>query len=132
MRLTETPMPEPALAHRDAAREFARQAGLGLAGLVRGDLVEGNLTLVFALSAWLRVVGIGTVPACSSLLALRQALLEVSGLDRGSEPVPLLARDSRAALASLAIYLHGLIERSATHAHTSTVTIVDEALEVLE
>ena len=132
MPRSEMPVLQPALERPAAARAFARQAGLGLAGLARGDLVEGNLTLLFALSAWLRLAGIGTVPACSSLLVLRRALVEVSGLDRGSEPVPLLARDSRAALASLAIYLHGLIERSATHAHTSTVTIVEEVLEILQ
>lgn len=108
------------------------RAGLGLAGLVRDDLVEGNLTVLFALSAWLCIVGIGTVPASSSLLALHRPLIEASGLDRGSEPVPLLAGDSRVALASLAIYLHGLIERSATHAHTSAATIVEKALEILK
>jgi hypothetical protein len=88
--------------------------------------------VLFALSAWLRIVGIGTVPASSSLLALRRVLIEASGLDRGSEPVPLLAGDSRLAPASLAIYLHGLIERSATHAHTSAVTIIEEALEIVK
>jgi len=132
VRRSEMPVLQPALERPAAARAFARQAGLGLAGLARGDLVEGNLTLLFALSAWLRLAGIGTVPACSSLLVLRRALVEVSGLDRESEPVPLLAGDSRSALVGLAIYLHDLIGRSASHAHSSMVTIVEEALEILK
>jgi hypothetical protein len=124
-------LPESALEHEEAAREFARQAGFGLAGLVPGDLTRGNLTLLFALSAWLRIGGIGTVGACSVLLGLRRALLEVSGLDKVSEPVPLVAGDPHCALVSLSIYLHGLISRSAAHVHEPMATVVEEALDLL-
>jgi len=131
VRLFEMPVLETAEERQDAAREFAFQAGLGLAELVPTDLVGGNLTLVFALSAWLRMSGMEPLGACSSLLALRRALVEASGLDQATEPVPLLAGDPRSALLNLSVYLHGLICRAASCAGSPTVTVVQEALSLL-
>jgi hypothetical protein len=122
---------ETAHEQAEAAREFARQAGFGLAGLSPGDLVPGNLTMVFALSAWLRTCDVDPVPACSGLLGLRQALLQTSGLEIASEPVPLLAGGHRNALLALSVYVHGLISRSAARAGKPAQTIVQEALELL-
>jgi hypothetical protein len=115
----------------EAMLEFAREAGLGLAQLGSCDLAEGNLSLVFALSAWLRFAGVGVPGACSGLLGLRRTLLEASSLDQHSEPIPLVAGDPRSALLSLATYVHGLIGRSARHAHKSTTSMVEEALALL-
>jgi hypothetical protein len=131
VRPTETTLPESTHEQMDAYREFARQAGLGLAGLPRGDMQEGNLTLLLSLSTWLRISGTGAAAACSSLLGVRRALLEVSGLDKASEPVPLIPLDPRSALIGLAIYMHGLIWRSASRALTSPPIIVEEALDSL-
>lgn len=131
MRLTQMRLQDPAPDDEYAACEFARQAGRGLVQLLPGDLGRGNLTLLLALSAWLRIAGIGMLPACSSLIGLRRALLEVSGLDKDREPVPLLAGDPSVALVGLSIYLHGLITRAAQHAHDSTGAVVEEALELL-
>jgi hypothetical protein len=131
MRLTWMSSRETAHEQAEAAREFARQAGFGLAGLSPGDLVPGNLTMVFALSAWLRTCDVDPVPACSGLLGLRQALLQTSGLEIASEPVPLLAGGHRNALLALSVYVHGLISRSAARAGKPAQTIVQEALELL-
>ena len=47
------------------------------------------------------------------MLQLRAALLEVSGLDERTEPVPLLVADPVAAVISLAMYMDGLLQRAA-------------------
>ena len=107
------------------------EAGLGLAELSPGDLVAGNLTLLFALSVWLRICDLGPVAACSGLVGLRRALLEASGLDEATEPVPLLAGDSRNALLGISVYLHGLVNRSVARAGIPPRAIVEEALELL-
>lgn len=131
MRLDQMLVAQQEVEDRDAARAFVRQSGLGLAGYDACDLVAGNLTLIFALSAWIRSSGIGTLPACSSLLSLRVAILEVSGLDPRSEPTPLLTGDARCALISLSIYMHGLICRASAHSHCSRAEIVEAALQAL-
>jgi len=131
VHLIQMPMADTALEDEESAREFARQAGLGLATLTCSDIAEGNLTLPLALSAWLRITRIGVVGACSSLLGLRAALLEASGLDRDTEPVPLLTRDPQRALIGHATYVRGLIFRSAAHADRPTSALVEEALELL-
>jgi len=131
MRLTWMSSRETAHEQAEAARQFAGQAGLGLAGLSPGDLVAGNLTMVFALSAWLRTCDVDPVAACSGLLGLRQALLQTSGLEAASEPIPLLAGSPRNALLALSVYIHGLISRSAAKAGKPAQTIVQEALELL-
>ena len=112
----------------ETVREFARHAGLGLSGYDACDLAAGNLTLIFALSAWTRSSGMGTLGACSSLLRLRAAILEASGLDPVSEPVPLLSGDAPCALISLSIYMHGLICRASVHSGHSRAEIVDADL----
>jgi hypothetical protein len=122
---------ETAHEQAEASRQFARQAGLGLAGLSPDDLAAGNLTMVFALSAWLRTCDVDPVPACSGLLGLRQALLHTSGLEAASEPIPLLAGSPRNALLALSVYIHGLISRSVARAGKPAQTIVQEALELL-
>lgn len=131
MRLDQMLATEQLLEDGDTAREFARHAGLGLAGYDASDLAGGNLTLVFALSAWIRSSGIGALTACSSLLRLRSALLDVSGLDSAIEPVPLLAGDVRSALIGLSIYVHSLISRAANHSRRAPSALIEEALQVL-
>jgi hypothetical protein len=114
-----------------ALTEFAAEAARGLAGFEIEDLREGNLSLVFALSAWLRTADIDVEGAQAGLLELRTALIECSGLDKKTEPVPLLAGQPRVALLGLAAYVHGLICRSALHKQTLPCTVVEEALAVL-
>jgi hypothetical protein len=115
----------------DTVKEFARHAGLGLARLEHRDLAQGSLCLIFAASAWLRFSRIGVTASCSSLLSLRRTLLEASGLDRDSEPIPLLAGDHSTALIGLSHYTHGLIRRAARHSGRSPVEVVEEALQLL-
>ena len=55
------------------------------------------------------------------MLELRAALLEASGLDERTEPVPLLVADPVAATISLAVYMDGLLQRAARMTATSRV-----------
>lgn len=115
-----------------SALAFASEAGRGLCHLDSRDIGKGELSLVFALSAWLRSSRATIPSACSGLLELRRALLESSSLDVASEPVPLLAGDARTALLSLATYVVGLIGRAARHRTGSPAEAVEEALALLQ
>lgn len=70
----------------------------------------------------------GLATARDDLLELRGALLEVSGLDRGSEPVPMTARDDRRAVLNLAVYVVGLIERASRSTGLDREAVVEVAL----
>jgi len=110
---------------------FAPVAARGIAGLAPEDLTRGNLTLELGLSLWMHRTGTDLAEVTSALLAVRDALLEASGLDRASEPVPLLAGDAKTAALALAIYLDGLIDRAACRAEVTRDTAVDAALALI-
>ncbi len=103
----------------------------GLVALDRDDLAEGNLSLELGLTLWMSRSGAGVHQVRSTLRALRSALLHASDLDETSEPVPLMAGDERTAVLHLAIYLHGLLQRSARSRGSSPAQIAEEALVVL-
>ena len=58
-------------------------------------------------------------------------LLEVSGLDERTEPVPLLVADPVAAVISLAMYMDGLLQRAARMTATSRRDMATRALAVV-
>jgi hypothetical protein len=114
-----------------AQTAFAPLAARGIAGLVPEDLTRGNLTLELGLSLWMHRTGTDLAEVTSALLAVRDALLGAAGLDRTSEPVPLLAGDAKTAALALAIYLDGLIDRAARRAETTRDAVVDAALALI-
>jgi hypothetical protein len=116
----------------DSLLGFARSAGLGLTEFSPEDLSGGNLSLVFALSAWLRLNDLDISEGCAALFGLRRALVEVSGLDASSEPIPLMAGDSRTGLVGLGAYMHGLIRRAAAQARRPAQLVVEEAVTLLQ
>jgi hypothetical protein len=109
-------------------RFFLREAAVGVADLVGEDLIPGNLTLPLCVSTWMATWGVDLDHACALMLELRSALLAVSGLDQASEPVPLMGGDRRNAIITLAVYLHGLVERGARLAATSRLELAGAAL----
>ncbi len=119
--------PLPAPRHLDLATLLIR----GLVALDRDDLAEGNLSLELGLTLWMSRSGAGVHQVRSTLRALRSALLRASDLDEASEPVPLMAGDDRTAVLNLAIYLHGLLQRSARSRGSSPAQIAEGALAVL-
>ena len=110
---------------------FAREAMLGLADLEPEDLSPGNLTVPLVLSLWMRRGRIRVETARDAMLQLRAALLEVSGLDERTEPVPLLVADPVAAVISLAMYMDGLLQRAARMTETSRRNMATRALAVV-
>lgn len=112
----------------ESIERFAREAMLGLAVLEPDDLTPGNLTVRLGLSLWMRRGRIRVETARDAMLELRGALLEASGLDEQTEPVPLLLADPVAAIISLALYLEGLLQRAARMTATSRVEVARRAL----
>jgi len=111
--------------------DFAPVAARGIAVLAPEDLTRGNLTLELGLSLWMHRSGTGLAGVRAGLLGVRAALLEASGLEQATEPVPLLAGEPRTAVLSLAIYLDGLVERAARRAGLSRTEMVEAALACL-
>jgi hypothetical protein len=112
----------------ESIERFAREAMLGLAVLEPDDLTPGNLTVRLGLSLWMRRGRLRVETARDAMLELRGALLEASGLDARTEPVPLLLADPVAAIISLALYLEGLLQRAARMTATSRVEVATRAL----
>ncbi len=106
-------------------------AAKGLAELKDDDLRGNQLHLDLEVSVWLRRSGAELTSVPRALLALRRALLDVSALDPGSEPVPLVLADAQQAVASLCVYLHGLIGRGAASLHMERSEFVEAALAQL-
>lgn len=132
MRNRELSLLEETSFRAESIRDFARSAGLGLVEFVPNDLIGGNLSLVCALSAWLRFNDVDVSEACAGFLRLRGALVEVSGLDASSEPIPLMAGDAPTALMGLGAYMHGLIRRAAAHSRRPAPVLVEEAVTLLQ
>jgi hypothetical protein len=123
--MASAPVPQ---AHEEA---FTPLIARGLACLEPEDLLEGNLTLPLGISAWLRRSGADLTDAVQAMLDIRDALVEVGGLDPRTEPVPLLAGDARTAVLSLAIYLDGLVRRSAAAIGLPRPAVIERVLERL-
>jgi hypothetical protein len=111
---------------------FLREAALGVAEMIPEDLDPGNLTIPFGVSVWIKRSKIDLAEACEAMLQLRTAFLSVSGLDRRSEPVPLLGGDRRTSVLNLAVYLDGLVNRGARFAGTTRTELAHAALDLLD
>jgi hypothetical protein len=115
----------------ESIERFAREAMLGLADLEHDDLTPGNLTVPLGLSLWMRRGRIRVETAREAMLVLRSALLDASGLDERTEPVPLLLADPVAGIVSLALYMDGLLQRAARMTATSRVEVATRALALV-
>ena len=111
---------------------FLREAALGVADISPEDVEDDSLTLPLGISVWLARSGIAPEDACGVLRRLRTAFLEVSGLDRRTEPVPLVGGDPRQSVVTLARYLDGLVARASRTADRSRRELAEAALELLE
>ena len=115
----------------ESVERFAHEAMLGLADLESEDLAPGNLSVSLGLSLWMRRGRVRVETARDAMLELRGALLEASGLDERTEPVPLLVSDPVAATINLAMYMDGLLERAARMSTTSREDMARRALALL-
>jgi hypothetical protein len=103
-------------------------AARGLAEVRDDDLRGKQLNLELEVSVWLRRSGADLSTAPRALLALRRALLEVSALDAGTEPVPIVIADTQQAVPNLCVYLRGLITRAASSNGVEREELVEAAL----
>jgi len=111
--------------------QFATALAHGVADFEPEDLAHGALTLSFGLSAWMRRSSVGFEEAWAGVLMLRGALLEVAGLDRRSEPVPLRVGDAKTTLVSMTVYLDGLLERAAYASQKGRWAVAADAVDLL-
>jgi hypothetical protein len=103
-------------------------AARGLAELRDDDLRGNQLNLELEVSVWLRRSGAELSTAPRALLALRRAVLEVSALDAGTEPMPIVIADTQQAVPNLCVYLRGLITRAAASKGIERAALVEAAL----
>jgi hypothetical protein len=117
----------------ESLTDVDRAVGLtrGIASLIPDDLCTGNLGLELGLSLWMHRADLALSDACSILLTVRDALVATSDLDPVHEPIPLLAGDDRTATLGLAIYLHGLVDRAASHTGRSRNAVAEAAIAEL-
>jgi hypothetical protein len=121
-------VPPPAEADRLVP---VRAAACTIRDLVPEDLRAECLTLPLPISSWLRVHALDPDEACQALMALREALIESSGIEARSEPVPLVVGDRRHAVLNLARYLDQLVERAGGVAGKDRGGVIDSALAEL-
>jgi hypothetical protein len=96
---------------KDATTDFGPALLSGLAELGPVEPFSGDLSLELGISVWLRTSGTSLIGARSSLLEIRQVILEVCELDPATEPVPLVGRSPRSDVVSLVAYIAELLRR---------------------
>jgi hypothetical protein len=111
--------------------DFGPAALRGLAELGRVDIGSGDLSVELGLSVWLQWSGSSHDEARTTLLALREQVLSVCGLDRASEPVPLVGRSAKFDLVMLAGYLGDLLRRAAHAARCTPSELARRVIAVL-
>ncbi|MGD0394085.1 MAG: hypothetical protein ABSC41_15760 [Acidimicrobiales bacterium] len=99
--------------------------------LVLGPVVETDLALELALSAWMRFNDVEFDEARRALLTARKVLLGVGNLDPLTEPIPFSGRSPRLDTLNLAAYLGTLVERAAASVHCRPDALVEQAIRQL-
>ena len=97
---------------KDAPTDFGPALLSGLAELGPVEPFSGDLSLELGISVWLRTSGTSLIEARSSLLEIRQVILEVCGLDPATEPFPMVGRSPRSDVVSLVGYISELLRRA--------------------
>jgi hypothetical protein len=97
---------------KDAPAGFGQALLSGLAELGPVEPFSGDLSLELGISIWLRTSGTSLLEARSSLLEIRQVILEVSGLDPATEPFPMVGRSPRSDVVNLVGYISELLRRA--------------------
>ncbi len=103
----------------------------GLAELGPVDPFSGDLSLELGISVWLRRSGTSLMEARGSLMEVRRLIIEACGLDRATEPVPLVGRSPRSDLVNLVAYLGDLLRRASSEAGCTVRSVVDQVVAEL-
>ncbi len=103
----------------------------GLAELGPVEPFSGDLTLELGVSLWLRRSGTSLVEACDTLLEIRRVILDVSGLDPATEPVPMVGRSLRLDVVNLVAYVGELLQRASAAGGRGVQDLVRRVVEEL-
>ena len=86
----------------------------GLAELGPVDLASGDLSLELGISVWLRRHETSLEEARHLLLDIRGRVLEASGLEVATEPLPFVGRSLKLDVVNLVAYIGDLLRRGAS------------------
>ena len=100
----------------DIPRGFGPALLQGLTELGPVDLASGDLTLELGISVWLRRNETSLEDARHLLLDIRRRVLEASGLDVATEPLPFIGRSLKLDVVNLVAYVGDLLRRGAAAA----------------
>jgi hypothetical protein len=103
----------------------------GLAELGPFPAPGDDLSLELGLSIWLHQSGTGVEDALGAMFEVRSLLIEVAGLDRASEPVPLVGRaEPEADLLTWACYLDALLVRASRASGVPPAELAQRVVEL--
>ena len=116
---------------KDASSGFGPALLGGLAQLGPVEPFSGDLSLELGISVWLRTSGTSLLQARSSLLEIRQVILEVCALDPATEPVPLVGRSPRSDVVNLVGYISELLRRASAGTGRAVGAVVEAVVAEL-
>ena len=116
---------------KDASTGFGPALLSGLAELGPVEPFSGDLSLELGISVWLRTSGTSLLQARSSLLEIRQVILEVCALDPATEPVPLVGRSPRSDVVNLVGYISELLRRASAGTGRAMAAVVEAVVAEL-
>jgi hypothetical protein len=108
--------------------ELAPEVLRGIARFGLFEPVGPELALELGLSIWMRRNGADLGSLRSSMLAMRDALVQTGHLDPATEPIPLLGHSDRTDVLNLASYLCSLVKRAASSAGLEPEDISERAI----
>jgi len=116
---------------KDVRTDFGPALLGGLAQLGPVEPFSGDLSLELGISVWLRTSGTSLLQARSSLLEIRQVILEVCALDPATEPVPLVGRSPRSDVVNLVGYISELLRRASAGTGRAVGAVVEAVVAEL-
>jgi hypothetical protein len=116
---------------KDVRTDFGPALLGGLAQLGPVEPFSGDLSLELGISVWLRTSGTSLLQARSSLLVIRQVILEVCALDPATEPVPLVGRSPRSDVVNLVGYISELLRRASAGTGRAVGAVVEAVVAEL-
>lgn len=116
---------------KDVLTGFGPALLSGLAELGPVEPFSGDLSLELGISVWLRTSGTSLLQARSSLLEVRQVILEVCALDPATEPVPLVGRSPRSDVVNLVGYISELLRRASAGTGRAVGAVVEAVVAEL-
>lgn len=111
--------------------DFSQQVLRGIVAIEPLRSEEKDLCLELGLSLWMRRSGTSIEEARRAMWGLRGALIEASGIDGSTEPIPLHGVDPRLDVVNLGAYLRRLIGRATARAQCDPGLLVERALGIL-